>query len=83
MAIFNTVRTLGVVIFGLLFALIVIGTVASAALGDSPIESLLIGFVAALVTAAAGALFYAAIGWYADSLELLIQISRNTGTHSA
>jgi hypothetical protein len=82
-AIFNTVRTLGVAIFGLLFALVIIGTVASAATGDSPIVSVLVGFVAALVTAACGALFYAAVGWYADSLELLIQISRNTGTHSA
>ena len=76
--ILNVVRILGTVGFGLLALLLVIlGLVewADAHTNGTVAVVLIVGVGASLVS---GALFYAVVGWFVDTLNLLTKIARNS-----
>ena len=76
--ILNAVRILGTVGFGLLaLLLVIVGMVewADAHTNGTAAVMTIIGVGAALVS---GALFYAVVGWFVDTLNLLTKISKNT-----
>jgi energy-converting hydrogenase Eha subunit B len=76
--ILNAVRILGTLSFGLLaLLLVIVGLVqwADAHTNGTLAVLTIIGVLAALVS---GALFYATVGWFVDTLSLLTQIAKNT-----
>jgi hypothetical protein len=75
-AILNIARWVGVALFALLAFGLVVVTLVSAFEGDT--TRMLAGAGSLGVTVVFGALFYAIIGWYVDTLALLTQIARNT-----
>ena len=75
--ILNAVRVLGTVAFGLLaLLLVIVGLVewADAQTNGTVAVLTILGVGAALVS---GALFYAVVGWFVDTLSLLTQIAKS------
>ena len=74
--ILNTVRWITVAFFGLVALLGVVFMLANVAQGET--SAALVGLLISGASLIYGALAYAFIGWYVDTLNLLTQIARNT-----
>ena len=74
--ILNTVRWIVTIVFGLMAALTVLGALLG--LTSNGGVYAFAGLAAAAVLALWAALIYAVVGWYVDSLNLLVQIEENT-----
>ena len=74
----NTVRTIGTVFFGILAVVTLLGTLIGTFTSDQGLLVFLVGIVSTGMTVVFGALFYAVVGWYVDSMNLLTQIAANT-----
>jgi hypothetical protein len=77
-AILNTVRTIGTTAFGIVAALCLLGTLIGTITSDQHFLYFIVGILTTGLTVVFGALYYAVVGWYVDSLKLLTQIAHNT-----
>lgn len=75
--ILNTVRWIGTGVFGLLAALMLLAALFAFVTSGGPGYAFA-GVVFAALLALVAALIYAVVGWFVDSLNLLVQIEKNT-----
>ena len=75
-SILNIVRYLGTGAFALLALLTVIVTLVSISQPNTSWTSLILGAVGFGFAIVSGALFYAVVGWFVDTLSLLTRIAK-------
>jgi hypothetical protein len=76
--ILGNVRLFGTIVFVCIFALSSLSTVLGAAFADNHVSFFLFGAVVSTLVAVSGAIFYATIGWFVETLKTLVQIAENT-----
>ncbi len=80
--ILNTVRLVGTGAYGLAALLGLVFLLVSVAQPNTSWTALISGILGVAASVVFGALFYAVVGWFVDTLNLLKQIATNTATGS-
>lgn len=76
--ILGNLRLFGSIVFVVIFALSTLGTLLGAAFSDNHVTFFIAGAIVSAMWAIAGAIFYATIGWFVETLSMLARIAENT-----
>jgi hypothetical protein len=80
LAILGTVRTVGMIIFGVLIAITALGTLI-VTFSEESVAGLGGGLLGLAIEGIFAALWYASASWWIETLNMLMQIAKNTATN--